>query len=411
MFAKKLTLMFKKILFPFLLLISLFAFNSCTKKCSEGKEGLDCNENTLSKFTGIWNGKSCDGVDRQVTIESTGAVSVNIKNLFAGQVFSIKGSVNFTTINVEPNQTVADGIILQECIIQINPDQKINIAYKLQDNTSNPARLTECSFIGTKSGSNTNTNIPQLITSPVITIDDSTASSGGTIVSNAGTISKSGVCWSTSPNPTIDGGANSTSDLGNPFESIISGLLPGNTYYIRAYAVNEAGTGYGQEIQYYKAACKGALCIGSEYQGGIIAYFLEQGDPGYVANDTNGYLISLNEFDAAWGCLNISVGNTSINEFEGDNNTTNILNKCNEPNIAAKQCRNLGNGWFLPSLNEFERAVSNLGSGAFQSNAIYWTSSEETSNLAWVYSISGNPTNKATVSKNNFTKVRAFKKF
>ena len=34
------------------------------------------------------------------------------------------------------------------------------------------------------------------------------------------------------------------------FTSMLTGLLPGTTYYLRAYAANNAGTSYGDELTF-----------------------------------------------------------------------------------------------------------------------------------------------------------------
>ncbi len=93
-------------------------------------------------------------------------------------------------------------------------------------------------------------NVPEVNTSPVTDVTQSTASGGGEIVSNGGaTIRSHGVCWGTSPNPTASG---SKTDLGKSdggsFTSSITGLKPSTTYYVRAYATNKAGTGYGNQV-------------------------------------------------------------------------------------------------------------------------------------------------------------------
>jgi uncharacterized protein (TIGR02145 family) len=94
---------------------------------------------------------------------------------------------------------------------------------------------------------------PTLITKPIIQISSSGAISGGLLYSVDGSIISRGVVWSTSINPTIQL-STKTSDgtVGDPmqFQSSINGLQPNTKYYVRAYATNTAGTGYGQELPF-----------------------------------------------------------------------------------------------------------------------------------------------------------------
>lgn len=75
------------------------------------------------------------------------------------------------------------------------------------------------------------------------------ATSGGSISCDGGaTVSERGVCWATTSNPTT---ANSkvTSGTGTgTYTGNLTGLLPNTTYYVRSYAINSAGTGYGSQI-------------------------------------------------------------------------------------------------------------------------------------------------------------------
>jgi uncharacterized protein (TIGR02145 family) len=87
---------------------------------------------------------------------------------------------------------------------------------------------------------------PVLTTTEVSYISQTTAISGGNITSDGGlTITARGVCWSTGLTPTIDD--NKTVDWigAGSFISVILGLTVGETYYVRAYATNRAGTSYG----------------------------------------------------------------------------------------------------------------------------------------------------------------------
>ena len=79
----------------------------------------------------------------------------------------------------------------------------------------------------------------------------SSAISGGYVEDDGGMgIIDCGICWSTNDNPTI--ADNKTIDtLGAfGFESSITGLEANTTYYVRAYATNSVGTGYGNVISF-----------------------------------------------------------------------------------------------------------------------------------------------------------------
>lgn len=92
---------------------------------------------------------------------------------------------------------------------------------------------------------------PSLTTNSISTVSLSTAACGGVINCSGGQpITSRGVCWSTSPNPTI---ANSKTADGaglGTFTSNLTGLAPGTTYYVRAYATNSIGTAYGNEVSF-----------------------------------------------------------------------------------------------------------------------------------------------------------------
>jgi uncharacterized protein (TIGR02145 family) len=60
-----------------------------------------------------------------------------------------------------------------------------------------------------------------------------------------------GNCWSTSPHPdTSDARTCECSSANRYFMSYITGLHPGTKYYLRAYAVNKAGVGYGSDMEF-----------------------------------------------------------------------------------------------------------------------------------------------------------------
>ena len=91
--------------------------------------------------------------------------------------------------------------------------------------------------------------LPTVTTSPVTDVTSSTATSGGNVTSDGGaTVTARGVCWSISHNPTVSGSHTTNgTGMGN-FNSSLTGLSSGITYYVRAYATNIAGTAYGDEV-------------------------------------------------------------------------------------------------------------------------------------------------------------------
>ena len=72
---------------------------------------------------------------------------------------------------------------------------------------------------------------------------------GGNITNGGGAdITARGVCWSTSQSPAVSGSHTNDGTGTGSYTSNITGLTPGTKYYIRAYATNNAGTAYGNEI-------------------------------------------------------------------------------------------------------------------------------------------------------------------
>jgi hypothetical protein len=95
-------------------------------------------------------------------------------------------------------------------------------------------------------------NLPTITTSPISAITPTSATSGGSsIVDGGASITQKGIVWSTLPNPTISLSTKTTQGTGTAsFVSNMTNLTPGTLYYVRSYATNSAGTGYGNEITF-----------------------------------------------------------------------------------------------------------------------------------------------------------------
>ena len=95
-------------------------------------------------------------------------------------------------------------------------------------------------------------NLPILSTTSISAITTNLSISGGNITSDGGSpVTSRGVVWSTSPNATVSLSTKTNDGMGlGIFNSTLSGLTPNTTYYVRAYASNTAGSGYGNEVSF-----------------------------------------------------------------------------------------------------------------------------------------------------------------
>lgn len=152
--------------------------------------------------------------------------------------------------------------------------------------------------------------IPTLSTATITNITAKTAACGGNITSDGGaSIIAKGVCWSKAPNPAISD--NKTNDsLGDiNFTSLITNLDSVTTYYVRAYATNSAGTGYGNTLSFQTSASLPILnTIATSKIGQYSAIY------GGVIKSNGGVLVTAS--GVCWS--------TSQNPTISDNKTNNI---------------------------------------------------------------------------------------
>jgi uncharacterized protein (TIGR02145 family) len=93
--------------------------------------------------------------------------------------------------------------------------------------------------------------VPIVTTSAITDITGTTAISGGTIKDKGtGIVLERGVCWSTGVTPTIADYKTTSGAGAGTFTNNISGLAEATTYYVRAFATNDIGTGYGMAMSF-----------------------------------------------------------------------------------------------------------------------------------------------------------------
>jgi Protein of unknown function (DUF1566) len=226
-------------------------------------------------------------------------------------------------------------------------------------------------------GSGTIPTFPSVTTTTVTNITQTTATSGGNVTSDGGaTVTARGVCWSTSPNPTLADSHTIDGNGAGVFVSNLTGLTLNTVYYVRAYATNSFGTSYGNQVMF-----NNSYYVGASYGGGIIFYIDGTGLHGLISATSDQSTGTL------WGCYGTLIGGTGTAIGTGQANTTAIVNICSEAGIAARICDDLVlNGysdWFLPSKDELNQMyLQKTVIGGFANNP-YWSSSEYNAYYAW----------------------------
>lgn len=96
-----------------------------------------------------------------------------------------------------------------------------------------------------------NIELATVTTTDVIEITQTTAISGGNVTSDGGgSVTARGVVWGISQNPTINDNLTVDGTGTGSFTSDLSSLNPATTYFVRAYATNNTGTVYGNEVSF-----------------------------------------------------------------------------------------------------------------------------------------------------------------
>src|ERR1700744_4191050 len=169
------------------------------------------------------------------------------------------------------------------------------------------------------------TDPPSLTTNDVILdVTSTTAQSGATITSiGSSAITANGVCYSTTnQTPTVND-LKTTDPIITytyTFTSNLTGLTPNTTYYVRAYATNQYGTGYGAVVKFITSSTlSGVTGVVTTFTGNATRSFADGTGAGATFNNPQGIAM-----DAQGNMYVADAFNNRIRKIAPDGTTTTI---------------------------------------------------------------------------------------
>lgn len=207
-----------------------------------------------------------------------------------------------------------------------------------------------------------------ITTYSVTNVNSTSVTAGGNIISDGGSaILQRGFCWSENPEPTL---ADSFIDVGTgigEFASLIEGLVGFTTYYLRAFAVNDAGVAYGNEVNFTTTTGivsnpgPGVFFNGHNYASVVLGNGQEwMAENLRTTSYANGDPISNVSDGQDWQILNTG----AWVHYENNSSFENPYGKLYNWHTANDPRNVCPTGWHVPSKTEVEELVEYLGGGA-----------------------------------------------
>lgn len=280
-------------------------------------------------------------------------VGMEIKNAYDAQV--LENGICWGT---------KSGVSLNDNVIKFSASQIETDLYPLEQGKSYYVRsyiITNYgTFYGNEVSFNTDGNkIPTVLTRNITSIGSTTAICGGENLSENGLdIISKGVCWSaTNPEPTTIGNSMTEDGIGNAnFVSELKGLSPNTLYYVRAYAKNTEGIGYG-EIKTFTTYSNTVTDVdGNVYKTATI------GDQTWMAENLktsryNNYS-SITQITSKTDWKDNTEGGFCYYDFNSSNNS--VYGKLYN-GIAVQNGNNVcPSGWHVPSKSDWQILANTL---------------------------------------------------
>ncbi|MBN2764312.1 MAG: T9SS type A sorting domain-containing protein, partial [Bacteroidales bacterium] len=127
---------------------------------------------------------------------------------------------------------------------------------------------------------------PTVTTAGLSYLSTTFVTSGGNIPSDGGAlVTQRGVVWDTLTGATVNDNMTSDGTGSGSFISQVTGLFPGETYYLRAYAINIADTSYGEE---YTFTTLDSVLVPAVTTGAVSAVMVQTAGSGGEVTDWGG---------------------------------------------------------------------------------------------------------------------------
>ena len=164
--------------------------------------------------------------------------------------------------STNPNPTVYDSFTIDGSGIGTYTSNISNLTdnttYYVRAYATNASGAT--SYGGERSFTTLEKLLPTVITKEVKEIAACVVTSRGEVTFDGNLeVTSRGVCWSTSQNPTINDNKTEDGSGTGSYTSQLINLVSQTTYYVRAYAINEKGVAYGNEMSFTTSPTTGTI--------------------------------------------------------------------------------------------------------------------------------------------------------